>query len=86
MRAHAELTRLRVHRLEPALAMHAVKLEPAGIERLVMEGLGEENIRDVIAFPKNQQAQEPMTGAPAPVEEEQLAELGLQLRPRRPRP
>ena len=37
----------------------------AGIERLVMEGLGEENIRDVIAFPKNQQAQEPMTGAPA---------------------
>jgi aspartyl-tRNA synthetase len=53
----------------------------AGIERLVMEGLGEENIRDVIAFPKNQQAQEPMTGAPAPVDEEQLAELGLQLRP-----
>jgi len=53
----------------------------AGIERLVMEGLGEDNIRDVIAFPKNQQAQEPMTGAPAPVEEEQLAELGLTLRP-----
>jgi aspartyl-tRNA synthetase len=53
----------------------------AGIERLVMEGLGEDNIRDVIAFPKNQQAQEPMTGAPAPVEEEQLAELGLALRP-----
>ncbi|HEX4579976.1 MAG TPA: aspartate--tRNA ligase [Candidatus Dormibacteraeota bacterium] len=56
----------------------------AGIERLVMEGLGEENIRDVIAFPKNQQAQEPMTGAPAPVEPEQLAELGLQLRPASP--
>ncbi len=52
----------------------------AGIERLVMEGLGEENIRDVIAFPKNQQAQEPMTGAPAAVEEAQLAELGLRLR------
>ena len=50
----------------------------AGVERLVMEGLGEENIRDVIAFPKNQQAQEPMTGAPAAVEEAQLAELGLQ--------
>ena len=49
----------------------------AGIERLVMEGLGEENIRDVVAFPKNQQAQEPMTGAPAPVEAAQLAELGL---------
>jgi len=52
----------------------------AGIERLVMEGLGEDNIRDVIAFPKNQQAQEPMTGAPAPVEEAQLTELGLALR------
>jgi aspartyl-tRNA synthetase len=54
----------------------------AGVERLVMEGLGEENIRDVIAFPKNQQAQEPMTGAPAPVDAAQLRELGLELRPR----
>ena len=53
----------------------------AGVERLVMEGLGEENIRDVIAFPKNQQGQEPMTSAPAPVDDEQLADLGLQLRP-----
>ncbi len=53
----------------------------AGIERLIMEGLGEENIRDVIAFPKNQQAQEPMTSAPAPVDDAQLAELGLALRP-----
>jgi aspartyl-tRNA synthetase len=56
----------------------------AGVERLVMEGLGEENIRDVIAFPKNQQAQEPMTGAPAAVAEEQLRELGLLLRPAAP--
>jgi aspartyl-tRNA synthetase len=56
----------------------------AGIERLVMEGLGEDNIRDVVAFPKNQQAQELMTGAPAPVEEAQLAELGLALRPAAP--
>jgi aspartyl-tRNA synthetase len=56
----------------------------AGIERLVMEGLGEDNIRDVIAFPKNQQAQEPMTGAPAAVEDEQLRDLGLQLRPTGP--
>jgi aspartyl-tRNA synthetase len=52
-----------------------------GIDRLVMEGLGVENIRDVIAFPKNQQAQEPMTDAPAPVDEAQLRELGLQLTP-----
>jgi aspartyl-tRNA synthetase len=54
----------------------------AGVDRLVMEGLREENIRDVIAFPKNQQAQEVMTGAPAPVDEAQLRELGLQLLPR----
>jgi len=44
---------------------------------MVMEGLGTENIRDVIAFPKNQQAQEPMTDAPAPVDPGQLRELGL---------
>jgi aspartyl-tRNA synthetase len=53
----------------------------AGVERLVMEGLGEENIRDVIAFPKNQQAQDPMTNAPTPVEDAQLAELGIALLP-----
>ena len=52
-----------------------------GIDRLVMEGLGEDNIRDVIAFPKNQQAQELMTMAPAAVDDAQLKELGLQLRP-----
>jgi aspartyl-tRNA synthetase len=52
----------------------------AGVDRLVMEGLREENIRDVIAFPKNQQAQELMTSAPAPVDDAQLHELGLQLR------
>jgi aspartyl-tRNA synthetase len=57
----------------------------AGVDRLVMEGLREENIRDVIAFPKNQQAQELMTSAPAPVEEAQLRELGLQLLPQQPK-
>ena len=55
-----------------------------GIDRLVMEGLGEDNIRDVIAFPKNQQAQEPMTEAPAPVDDAQLRELGLSLVPQPP--
>jgi len=55
----------------------------AGLERLVMEGLGEENIRDVIAFPKNQQAQEPMTDAPAPVDATQLRDLGITLAPSR---
>jgi aspartyl-tRNA synthetase len=52
-----------------------------GIDRMVMEGLGTENIRDVIAFPKNQQAQEPMTDAPAPVDAAQLRELGLAILP-----
>jgi aspartyl-tRNA synthetase len=52
----------------------------AGIERLVMEGLREENIREVIAFPKNQQAQEVMTFSPAEVDPAQLAEVGLALR------
>ena len=53
----------------------------AGIDRLVMEGLREENIRDVIAFPKTQQAQELMTEAPAEVDAQQLAELGLRRAP-----
>jgi aspartyl-tRNA synthetase len=54
----------------------------AGVERLVMEGLREENIREVIAFPKNQQAQEVMTDAPGPADPRQLEELGIALRPR----
>ncbi|MFN2451619.1 MAG: aspartate--tRNA ligase [Candidatus Dormibacteria bacterium] len=54
----------------------------AGIDRLVMEGLGVDNIRDVIAFPKNQQAQELMTDAPAPADAGALADLGIVVRPR----
>jgi aspartyl-tRNA synthetase len=48
---------------------------------MVMEGLGTDNIRDVIAFPKNQQAQEPMTDAPAPVDPAQVRELGIAILP-----
>jgi aspartyl-tRNA synthetase len=43
---------------------------------------GAESIREVIAFPKTLTAYCPLTGAPAPVREEQLKELGLALRGR----
>ena len=51
-----------------------------GIDRLVAILAGEENIREVIAFPKTQSGVDPLTGAPTAVDERQLAELGLRLR------
>jgi aspartyl-tRNA synthetase len=42
---------------------------------------GRRSIRDVIAFPKAASGVDPLTGAPAPVDERQLRELGISLRP-----
>ena len=52
-----------------------------GIDRLTAILAGEENIREVIAFPKTQSGADPMTSAPTPVENAHLAELGLRLLP-----
>ena len=50
-----------------------------GLDRFVMLLAGEENIREVIAFPKNNKASDPMTQAPSTVALKQLEELNLQV-------
>jgi aspartyl-tRNA synthetase len=52
-----------------------------GIDRLVALLVGEENIREVIAFPKTQSGADPLTNAPTPIDPRYLDELGLRLLP-----
>jgi aspartyl-tRNA synthetase len=54
-----------------------------GLDRLVAIFCGEDNIREVIAFPKTQSGWDPMTDAPKPIAPDALRDLGLQLIPKK---
>jgi aspartyl-tRNA synthetase len=50
-----------------------------GIERFVALMAGESNIREVIAYPKTASGSDPLTGAPTPIPQEVLSELGIKV-------
>ncbi len=57
-----------------------------GIDRWVMFAADETNIREVMAFPKNQRGVDLMFDAPSPIEEQQLVDVGLAVRPKKETP
>jgi aspartyl-tRNA synthetase len=56
-----------------------------GVDRIAMVACAEENIREVIAFPKNQVARDVMMDAPSPAPEKALRELHIQQIPSKPK-
>ena len=52
-----------------------------GMDRLTALLAGEENIREVIAYPKTQSGADPLTSAPNPIDDKHLTELGLRVLP-----
>ena len=51
-----------------------------GIDRIVMVLAGEDNLREVIAFPKTQNSADPLFGSPSEIDPAQLEELGLTIK------
>ncbi len=81
LRISPEQQRAKFGFLLDALAMGAPPMAGIafGMERMMMLLAGESNLRDVIAFPKNQGGSDPMTGAPSDVDDKQLRELRIRV-------